>query len=242
MNRFPAAVSDFRAALGYKTELYPFETEIIAEAHYKLSLALEFASITRVKEEGEEEVKDDAEAHVDQAMRDEAAKELEAALESTKAKLYNREVELASTSSPDENDITRAQITEVKEIIADMEGRVSTPLTRTGPLTKTSQLAELKASPVMNLKDQLYGGTQSEGILGASAGETPAAAQARIEEAKKTATDLTGLVRRKKNPKASETSTPEPSTQGGNGKRKAEDDGGDSDSAKKTKVEDADES
>jgi len=36
------------------------------------------------------------------------------------------------------------------------------------------------------------------GILGAALGESPAEAQARIEEAKKTATDLTGLVRRKK--------------------------------------------
>ncbi|RFU36161.1 hypothetical protein B7463_g193, partial [Scytalidium lignicola] len=217
---FPGAVSDFRASLLYKNDLYPFESEIIAEAHYKLSLALEFASITRVKDE-EEDQKDDAEAHVDQAMRDEAAKELEAALESTKAKLYNKEVELASTSSPDDNDVTRAQITDVKEIIADMEGR----------------LAELKASPVnLNLKEELYGGGTSEGVLGATTGESPAAAKARIEEAKKTATDLTGLVRRKKNPKASEASTPEPSNEGGNIKRKAEDEGEDSDHAKKAKV------
>ncbi|KAH8820949.1 putative NASP-related protein sim3 [Xylogone sp. PMI_703] len=218
--RFPGAVSDFRAALTYKNDLYPFESEIIAEAHYKLSLALEFASITRTKEEGEEP-KDDAEEHVDQAMRDEAAKELEAALESTKAKLYNKEVELASTSSPDENDVTRSQITEVKEIVADMEGR----------------LAELKASPVnLNLKEELYGGATSEGVLSGSTGESPTAANARIEEAKKTANDLTGLVRRKKNPKASESSTPEPSNEAGNGKRKAEDEGEDSDHAKKAKV------
>ena len=58
------------------------------------------------------------------------------------------------------------------------------------------------------------------GILSATLGESPADAAARIEEAKKTATDLTGLVRRKAKPEAS---TPEPDTNGTNGKRKAED-------------------
>jgi HAT1-interacting factor 1 len=123
--RFPGAVTDFRAALAHKQELYPEESEIIAEAHFKLSLALEFASITRTKEDGEEESTDEAKTHVDQAMRDEAVNELEAALNSTKLKLQNKEVELASCSSPDDNDVTRAQIADVKEIVADMEGRVS---------------------------------------------------------------------------------------------------------------------
>jgi HAT1-interacting factor 1 len=58
-------------------------------------------------------------------MRDEAVKELEAAIKSTKLKLQNKEVELASSNSPEDNDVTRAQIAEVKEIVADMEGRVS---------------------------------------------------------------------------------------------------------------------
>jgi HAT1-interacting factor 1 len=123
--RFPGAVTDFRAALVHKQELYPEESEIIAEAHFKLSLALEFASITRTKEDGEEAPADEAETQIDQAMRDEAVKELEAALNSTKLKLQNKEVELASCSSPDDNEITRAQISDVKEIVADMEGRVS---------------------------------------------------------------------------------------------------------------------
>jgi HAT1-interacting factor 1 len=108
--------------------LYPEESEIIAEAHFKLSLALEFASITRTKDEGEEGADvTEAEAHVDQGMRDEAVKELEAAINSTKLKLQNKEVELASCSSPDDNEVTRAQIAEVKEIVAEMEGRVSLP-------------------------------------------------------------------------------------------------------------------
>lgn len=62
---------------------------------------------------------------VNQELRDEAAKELEAAIESTKLKLQNKEVELATLHSPEDNDISRKQITETKEIIADMEQRVS---------------------------------------------------------------------------------------------------------------------
>jgi HAT1-interacting factor 1 len=107
-----------------KQQLYPLESEIIAEAHFKLSLALEFASITRTEEQGEEKSKED-ETHIDQGMRDEAVKELEAALNSTKLKLQNKEVELASSFSPDDNEITTTQIADVREIVADMENRVS---------------------------------------------------------------------------------------------------------------------
>lgn len=62
-------------------------------------------------------------------------------------------------------------------------------------------------------------------------GESPAEAAARIEEAKKTATDLTGLIRKKAKP---EVLAPA-STNGTNGKRKAEDEAEETDS-KKAKV------
>jgi HAT1-interacting factor 1 len=123
-SRYPGAVTDFKSSLEYKNELYPEESEIIAEAHFKLSLALEFSSITTTKGEDGEETKTEGEANIDQAMRDEAVKEMELAIKSTKLKLLNQEVELASTSSPDDNETTRSQIAEAKEIIVDMEARV----------------------------------------------------------------------------------------------------------------------
>ena len=91
-----------------------------------LSLALEFASITRSKDEagGESKTEEEAAGQIDQGMRDEAASELEAAVKSTKMKLSAKEVEFASTSSPDDNDITRKQIADVKENLVDMETRV----------------------------------------------------------------------------------------------------------------------
>jgi len=96
----------------------------------------------------------------------------------------------------------------------------------------------LKAPPV-DVKDVLYGasngGNPAGGILGATIGESPVDAAARVEEAKKTANDLTGLVRHKKKAKTEE-STPEPN--GSNGKRKAEDDLEADDEVKKIKVAD----
>lgn len=108
----------------YQQQLLPEEHEIIAEAHFKLSLALEFASIT--SQQDEEGVAPGAgPKEVNQELRDEAVKELAAAIASTKSKLQNKEVELATLHNPEDNEITRKQISETKEIIADMEQRVS---------------------------------------------------------------------------------------------------------------------
>ena len=77
----------------YKKELYSEESEIIAEAHFKLSLALEFASISKPKEDGEDDAAEagESDAYLDQSLRDEAVKELEAAINSTKLKLQHQE-------------------------------------------------------------------------------------------------------------------------------------------------------
>lgn len=124
-HRYPNAIVDSRASLEYKKQLVGEDSELIAEAHYKLSLALEFASVTTSKEDEEEQGKQSGSQQVDQELRDEAAKELEAAINSTKLKLQNKEVELATLHSPEDNDATRKQIAEVKDIISDMEQRVS---------------------------------------------------------------------------------------------------------------------
>ncbi|KAI9736486.1 MAG: hypothetical protein M1818_005996 [Claussenomyces sp. TS43310] len=233
--RFPNAVSDFKVALTYKDELYPLESEIIAEAHFKLSLALEFASITTTEDEEGDVAENPKDTHVDEAMREEAAKELELAIKSTNLKLQSKEVELASTFSVDDNDITISQIAEVKEIIADMEQR----------------LLDLRAPPI-DVNAALHGPAGAAdginpmgGILGATLGESPAEAQARIDEAKRTATDLTGLVRRKKAPKTGDDGDEDEHTAtNGNGavatKRKANELESD-DAAVVTKLEEEDE-
>ncbi|KAI0544637.1 hypothetical protein F4679DRAFT_564120 [Xylaria curta] len=206
--KFPEAIKDCRATLKYKKELYTEDSEIIAEAHFKLSLALEFASMTTTSNE------DGAEAGpktVDEAMRTEAAEELEKAIESTKLKLQNKEVELATSHAPEDNDETRKQIADVKEIIADMEQR----------------LVELRKPPV-DMNAALGEDNPLTGLLGqALGGESSLEQNARVEEAKKNAKDLSGLVRKK--------AKPEPESNG-NGKRKAEEDPVEQD-AKKAKVD-----
>lgn len=62
---------------------------------------------------------------MDQAQRDEACEELGAAIESTRLKMGKKEVELAGTAVPEEGVALRGEIGELKEIIGDMEERVS---------------------------------------------------------------------------------------------------------------------
>lgn len=169
--RYPNAITDSRASLKFKKELYPEESEIIAEAHFKLSLALEFASITKSSDEGDEDA-DGGNGVVDQALRDEAAVELEAAIASTKLKLQSKEVELATLHNPEDNDLTRQQIADVKDLIGDMEQR----------------LVELKKPPV-----------DINAALGIPAPVSTASGSGKpVEEVKKNANDLTGLVRKKR--------------------------------------------
>ncbi|RYP53287.1 hypothetical protein DL769_010540 [Monosporascus sp. CRB-8-3] len=223
--KYSEAINDGRASLNYKLELYPKESEIIAEAHFKLSLALEFASITTTSEEAA------AGGHkqLDQGLRDEAAAELEKAIESTQLKLQNKEVELATVHAPEDNEVTRQQIAEVKDLIADMEQR----------------LVELRKPP-MDVDSVLAANDPVSGILGAALGDSSEEAKARVEEAKKNATDLTGLVRKKtKQEQQEQESKPEAevapaSTETTNGasKRKAEElaEGAD-DEPKKPKIQ-----
>lgn len=211
-HRYPAAIEDGRVWLKYAAELYPEDSEIIAEAHFKLSLALEFASVTVADEEGQNAKREE----VDQALRDEAVKEMELAIKSSKLKLQNKEVEVATMASPEDNELTRKAIGEMKEVIADMEQR----------------LVDLRKGPID--ADELLGGPQGNalgGVFGAVLGESSAQTSARVEEAKKTAVDLTSMVRKRAKQEDGPSST-------SNGKRKADEPaetGGES--PKKTKVD-----
>ncbi|KAI1332855.1 hypothetical protein F5Y16DRAFT_356753 [Xylariaceae sp. FL0255] len=212
--KFPEAIKDCRATLKYKQELYSQDSEIIAEAHFKLSLALEFASITTTSGEEEEGSKT-----VNEEMRNEAADELVKAIESTKLKLKNKEVDLAMMHAPEDNEETRKQITEVKEILADMEQR----------------LTDLRKPPV-DMNDALGQDNPLSGILGQVLGESSTQAAERVEEARKNAKDLSGLVRKKtKKPEPESEAKPEES----NGKRKAEDPADGGEDSKKAKVEES---
>ncbi|KAL8985713.1 MAG: hypothetical protein Q9205_000664 [Flavoplaca limonia] len=213
--RFSNAVVDLRAALELKTKLFSEESSLVAEAHYKLSLALEFSSVTQ--EQTEAAAADIEKATlVDEAMREEAAKEMEAAIASCKLRISKEEDKSymqGTTGKLANRQVTKAgfkqhEVDEVKEMVADMEQR----------------LIELRQPPV-SINDPWKrsdddGLTPLKGILGSMLGESPAAQSLRLDEASKGAKDLSNLVKRKK-PTADPTPTiGEEDISKTNGKRK----------------------
>lgn len=115
------------------------------------------------------------------------------------------------------------------------------------------QLVDLKNPPI-DVNEALYGpsgivgsGNTLGGVLGAALGESAEQKQARVEEAKKAAKDLTGLVRKKQKaepqPTADSATTAAPAASGlnGNGKRRAEEEPTEAapEESKKARVEDA---
>ncbi|KAK3708998.1 hypothetical protein LTR37_011162 [Vermiconidia calcicola] len=199
--RFQDAIKDTRDALALKGKLYPEESSLIAEAHFKLSLALEFASVTSTTEgEGGGEA-----AQVDETMRAEAAAEMEKAIASCNARIA-KETEVLSTLS--DNATKKAEqeksIADVKEMVADMQQR----------------LLDLR-NPAVNLSGlNAEGAAGAEGVLGAMLGESKAEQAKRIQEATEKANDLTGLVKKGKKGKVADGGA---GIVEGKGKRKAED-------------------
>ncbi|KAL6806039.1 hypothetical protein J3E68DRAFT_32918 [Trichoderma sp. SZMC 28012] len=210
--RYPNAIEDGRTSLNYKVELYPEESEIVAEAHYKLSLALEFASLTVADDEGKNTKREE----IDQGLRDEAVAEMELAIKSFKLKMQAIEVEIASSASPEDNELSRKAVEEMKDVIGELEQR----------------LVDLKKDPLSASANELLGDGANPlgGILGAAFGQSAAEVQARVEEASKNAVDLTSLVRKKK-------AKDDDAVNGsGNTKRKADEESSELET-KRTKVE-----
>ena len=249
--KFPTAVLDLKSALDLKKTLFSQENSFIAEAHYKLSLALEFSSVTQQKNENGEAK---GEAQVDEGMREEAAHELEAAISSCKLRIQKEEAKLKFEENLEEAKLKekKAQIDDVKDMVKELSQRVgSSQETRFQRATADflQQLVELRQPPV-SVNDPMGTGTIDgtnplAGILGSMLGESPRAQKARIEEASKSAHDLTGLVKKRKQatddtPKTTEL---EGLRSNGDGKRKLEFEGKltESGKGKKAKIENAEE-
>lgn len=97
------------------------------------------------------------------------------------------------------------------------------------------QLIDLRKPPID--VNAALGGDGVGGILGAALGESSAQTQARVEEAKKTATDLTGLVRKKNKEEPKPAEVPAIAEESNGTKRKAEEPVEVDDVSKKAKVE-----
>jgi HAT1-interacting factor 1 len=217
--KFANAAAEFKAAIALKEELYPVESSILAECHYKLSLALEFSA---TKQDFDENGNPVGEATVDEDVRGQAAEQMEKAIHSCNVRIENELTALGASLGQKDHaalDKMRTNIADVREMVADMEQRLVE--LRKPPVS-------VKAAEKAEEKDEL------SGILGQIlGGEKSKEEQKRmLEEAAMGAKDLSGLVKRKKgkgvggSAEASASATPEPSTVGltgnGNGKRKVE--------------------
>lgn len=170
---FPEAVAEGRSALELKQKLYPLESSLLAEAHFKLALAMEFASVTTTNAEAVEQGAQKEEI-VDEDLRKEAVTHMESAIESCRLRVEKEESTLSSHPA-DKQEAKKKEIKDVKEMMSEMEQR----------------LIDLK-TPVVAAENPL------RGILGGMLGETPTDQKQRIAEATANANDLSGLTKKKK--------------------------------------------
>lgn len=120
--KFSDAVTDLKMALELRQSLFPMEDPSVAECHYKLSLALEFGAVQHGDNSGETKP-----AKVDEEMRKEAVTQMEMAIESCRVRMSQEQEKLETDGSLDEDKraALKRKIANVKEIISDMEQRVS---------------------------------------------------------------------------------------------------------------------
>ena len=230
--KFPNAVVDLKAALALKEEMYPVESRVLAECHYKLSLALEFSSVTQQHDADGNPVGD---ATVDEGMRNEAAEQMKKAIQSCKLRIVKEEEDLQKLKADDvKSEKSRRNIEDVQEMVVDMEQRLLDLRKPAVSVREAGSRLDAESNPL-------------SGILGQILGESQEEQKKMLAEAAKGATDLSGLVKRKK-PKAdgeSGASTPAPapaSSANANGKRKVgfADEVEEIGTGKRARVEDAD--
>jgi HAT1-interacting factor 1 len=216
--RFTDAINDTRDALALKLHLYPTESSLVAEAHFKLSLALEFASVTST--EPAADPNDAPTGVVDEKMRAEAAAEMEKAIESCTLRMEKESATLSSLA-PEKATELRKNLVDIKEMIADMKQRL---IDLRGPATSLSGLHQ---GPGGGDGLDGAGADAIRGVLGALLGESKSGQKKILEEATQNAHDLTGLVKKGKKKESAtapgqEAGATAAATYEGKGKRKAE--------------------
>ncbi|RAK83382.1 tetratricopeptide repeat domain protein [Aspergillus costaricaensis CBS 115574] len=191
--RFLDAVTDLRTSLDLRQSLFPIEDPSVAECHYKLSLALEFGSVKNENDSSQED--STLKGPVDEEMREEAAAQMEKAIESCRLRMDQEQKKLVDDNSLDEDKVTamKRRIANVKDIIADMEQR----------------LVDLRRPPVSATENSDADNTVLKGILGQIMGHSPSEQKAHLDAVTKEANDLSAFVKRKpaskKPPQKSET-------------------------------------
>ena len=235
---FGAASEDLQKCLALMEELEAPESSLLAECHYKLSLALEFNSQSQTRDQDGNPV---GEIEVDWNIRNEAIVQQEKAIESCKLRIAKETKRVEALEAGKEKDKTMAAIEDVQDMVSQMEQR----------------LGDLRKPPV-NVKEETTMKEQLSGILGSIMGASSDDQKETLAKAAAGASDISGLVKKKK-PKiagdggdsgfGSAASTPAPEapatgTSKANGKRKVEfmDQVQELGAGKKAKVEDVEDS
>ncbi|KAF1979676.1 hypothetical protein BU23DRAFT_496457 [Bimuria novae-zelandiae CBS 107.79] len=210
--RFHDAIPDARTSLALLEDLYPFGHEKVTSAHYTLSLALEFASVAKIREQqtGQDgpaaEAKSQEEDPVDWDLRNEASKHTELAIQNQEAHLKRAEAGLSSeTFTPDKKKELEAELADKKSMLEDLRTR----------------LADLKEDPTKQKVDTV---DQSvfQGLLGGLLGATPEEQKKKLAEATQSANDISGLVKTRKKEKSAPAASASTSADASSTKRKLE--------------------
>jgi len=177
--RFDAAVTDLRSCLDLKEGLYEPDSSLLAECHYKLSLALEAASQVQQRDDDGNPVGD---ITIDWDLRNEAVAQQDKAIQSCKLRVTKETTELDGVP-PEKKQRAREQIEDVQDMINAMAQR----------------LEELKKPPV-SVKAEAEKSAQQE-LMGSVLGQVLGAAgeqKGKLAEIMAGANDLSGMVKRKK--------------------------------------------
>ncbi|KAF8464413.1 hypothetical protein BDZ91DRAFT_764087 [Kalaharituber pfeilii] len=188
---FPQAVKDLRSSLELKSTLLPFSDKLISEAHYKLSLALEFeAAMEGVPDE------------LVKKGREAAAEHMEKAIQSCKERIAIEEDAIRESEGGGDDkgkgkgkakDVTSKSLEDAREIVRELEQRLV-------DLRAPVEGEEGQSEVVKDLLRELVGG----------GGEGTEERRKRVEEAVKAAKDVSGLVKKKPKPKPVPEAAPAP--------------------------------
>lgn len=206
--KFPAAATDLRSCLALKEELYESDNALLAECHYKLSLALEAASQVQQRDSDGNPVGD---ITIDWDVRKEAVEQQAKAIESCRLRVANEKKVLEAFSSEEtaKKQKSQEEIDDVEEMIEAMEQRLEE--LRKPPVS-------VKAETEKDAQQELMGSVLGQ-MLGAGTSDKEQQ-KAKLAEVIAGANDLSGMVKRKK-PKAEVTPEAQPALNGNaSGKRK----------------------
>ena len=180
--KYADAATDLKACLALREELETPESSILAECHYKLSLALEFSANTPLLDG---QGNPTGEVHTDWNIRNEAIAQQEKAIDVCKLRITKETAALGELEAGPAKEKAMAQVEDVQDMIAEMEIR----------------LAELRKPPVsVKAESENEMRQQIQGVLGGllGSGVTEAEKKEKLAQVSESAKDISGIVKRKK--------------------------------------------